>query len=99
MFMQSWYSKQPIFWIPYGWVPYYVEWLLSFPRAPLGSISIQAWWLACASVILLISDAVFALTSLVLNTKPIPNKAEMSTPMKVAGNDRVVNTNGQKKEL
>ncbi|KAG0652024.1 Guided entry of tail-anchored s 1 [Hyphodiscus hymeniophilus] len=36
MFMQFWFSKQAMFWIPKGWVPYYAEWLLSFPRAPLG---------------------------------------------------------------
>jgi hypothetical protein len=49
-----------MFWLPQGWVPYYAEWLLSFPRAPLGSVSIQAWVLACGAVILLISDAIVA---------------------------------------
>ena len=49
-----------MFWIPKGWVPYYAEWLLSFPRAPLGSISIQAWFLACTAVIILVLLAVIA---------------------------------------
>jgi len=62
---QFWFSKQPMFWIPKGWVPYYAEWLLSFPRAPLGSISVQAWALACGAVILLVSDAIIAVISLV----------------------------------
>ncbi len=53
-----------MFWIPKGWVPYYAEWLLSFPRAPLGSISIQAWALACGAIILLVSDAIIALVAL-----------------------------------
>lgn len=76
-----------MFWIPSGWVPYYAEWLLSFPRAPLGSVSIQSWTLACGAVILLLNDAVIAIFGLALgflqNTKsqksrekeaPIPAK-------------------------
>lgn len=54
-----------MFWIPHGWAPYYAEWLLSFPRAPVGSISIQAWALACGAIILLVSDALVALLALV----------------------------------
>ena len=65
MFMQFWYAKQAMFWIPKGWVPYYAEWLLSFPRAPLGSISIQAWFLACTAIIILVSDALVAMAALV----------------------------------
>ncbi|KAH8772118.1 protein get1 [Hyaloscypha finlandica] len=65
MFLQFWYSKQAMFWIPKGWVPYYAEWLLSFPRAPLGSISIQAWFLACTAVIILVSDALVAIVAMV----------------------------------
>jgi hypothetical protein len=68
MFMQFWYSKQAMFWIPKGWVPYYAEWLLSFPRAPLGSISIQAWFLACAAIILLVSDALVAIIALAIGS-------------------------------
>jgi hypothetical protein len=68
MFMQFWYSKQAMFWIPKGWVPYYAEWLLSFPRAPLGSISVQAWFLACAAIILLISDALVAIVALAMRS-------------------------------
>ncbi|KAL2759387.1 hypothetical protein ACRALDRAFT_2077761, partial [Sodiomyces alcalophilus JCM 7366] len=53
-----WYAKQPMFWLPYGWFPYYVEWILSFPRAPIGSVSIVSWQLACTGMIALISDLV-----------------------------------------
>lgn len=49
-------------------MPYYAEWLLSFPRAPLGSVSIQAWALACGAVILLVSDALVAIVALVKGT-------------------------------
>ncbi|KAI9801392.1 MAG: hypothetical protein M1825_003371 [Sarcosagium campestre] len=50
-FLQFWYAKEPLFWIPQGWVPRYVEWLLAFPRAPTGSISIQIWGIACVTII------------------------------------------------
>lgn len=84
MFLQFWYSKQAMFWLPYGLVPYYGEWLLSFPRAPLGSISIQAWQLACGSAILLVSDAIIAVIGLFMEAKTAPaqKKAE---PTKAAG--------------
>ena len=59
-FLQFWYSKRPLFWIPRGWAPGYVEWLLAFPRAPTGSVSIQIWGIACATVVQLIGAAVVA---------------------------------------
>lgn len=62
--LQTYFSKEALFWLPKGWVPYYVEWLLSFPRAPLGSISVNLWFIACASVISMVSEAVVALWTL-----------------------------------
>lgn len=59
-FIQFWYAKQPLFWIPRGWVPGYVEWILAFPRAPTGSVSIQMWGVACATAIQLVSAAMVA---------------------------------------
>jgi hypothetical protein len=56
--MQFWYSKVPIFELPGGWAPWYVEWVLAFPRAPWGTISIQVWGAACASAISVAGDAV-----------------------------------------
>ncbi|PBP21698.1 Tail-anchored proteins 1 [Diplocarpon rosae] len=64
MFLQFWFSRQAMFWVPKGWMPYAAEWALSFPRAPLGSVSIQAWALACGAVILLVSDACVATAAL-----------------------------------
>ncbi|KAF2260084.1 CHD5-domain-containing protein [Lojkania enalia] len=58
--LQFWYSKQPMFWIPEGWVPGYVEWVLSFPRAPKGSVSINIWDIACASIVKLVGEALTA---------------------------------------
>ena len=47
-----------MFWIPRGWVPSYVEWLLAFPKAPRGSVSIWLWGIACATVVQLVGAAV-----------------------------------------
>jgi hypothetical protein len=64
-----------MFWIPAGWVPYYVEWVLSFPRAPLGSVSINIWGIACASMIALAAEGVAAVWVLAMR-KPTPVAAE-----------------------
>lgn len=69
-FILPWiYGKEPMFWLPSGWFPYYVEWILSFPRAPLGSISIASWQTACAAAVLLFSDAIKAMLALALGAK------------------------------
>ncbi|EUC50068.1 hypothetical protein COCMIDRAFT_1255 [Bipolaris oryzae ATCC 44560] len=73
--LQFWFAKSPMFWIPAGWVPYYVEWILSFPRAPLGSVSINIWGIACASMIALVAEAVAAAWVLIMH-KPTPVAAE-----------------------
>lgn len=41
-------------------MPGYVEWALAFPRAPRGSVSVQIWGIACATVIQLVGQAVVA---------------------------------------
>ena len=46
-------------------MPGYVEWLLAFPRAPTGSVSIQMWGVACATVVQLVGAAVVAVWVLV----------------------------------
>lgn len=94
MFLQFWFSKQAMFWLPHGFVPYYGEWLLSFPRAPLGSISIQTWALACGAAILLASDLIVAVYGLVMAKKSAPIKKE-NVSMKMAGQTAA----DEKKEL
>lgn len=44
--------------MPEGWVPGYVEWGLSFPKAPIGSVSIQVWSFAVGQVVNLVSGMV-----------------------------------------
>ncbi|KAF4551836.1 CHD5-like protein [Elsinoe fawcettii] len=91
--LQFWYSKRPMFWLPQGWVPYYAEWVLSFPRAPIGSVSMQVWWIACASVILLAGEGISATITLAQGTK-----AQKQEPMKMKA-DTSSGKAGEKKEL
>ncbi|CAH0050189.1 unnamed protein product [Clonostachys solani] len=63
-----WYATEPMFWLPHGWFPYYAEWIISFPRAPLGSVSIASWQLACTGLLTLISDLITGIYGLVYST-------------------------------
>lgn len=58
--LQFWYQKEPMFWVPKRLVPVYIEWILSFPRAPTGSVSIQMWAISCGTVIKLFGAALVA---------------------------------------
>lgn len=78
-----------MFWLPHGRVPYYGEWLLSCPRAPLGSISIQVWEMACASIILLVSDAIVAAVGLVMTAKSEKGQKKKEAPLKAGGKAKV----------
>ncbi|KAH0489986.1 hypothetical protein TgHK011_001472 [Trichoderma gracile] len=64
-----WYATEPMFWLPYGWFPYYAEWIISFPRAPLGSVSIASWQLACTGVVTLLRDLLTFVFKLLLGAK------------------------------
>ncbi|PWW75263.1 hypothetical protein C7212DRAFT_322688 [Tuber magnatum] len=67
-----WYCREPIFWIPEGWVPGYVEWGLSFPKAPIGSVSIQVWTFAVTQVLRVVAPIVGSLiTSVMFMRKPV----------------------------
>ena len=46
--------------LPEGWLPYYVAWVLSFPRAPRGSVSIQIWSNVCATAITTMAEVITA---------------------------------------
>ncbi|KAK5274365.1 GET complex subunit get1 [Exophiala xenobiotica] len=54
--LQFWHAKTPVFTYPRGWFPWYIEWLLGFPRCPYGGVSINVWSLACGTVIALVWD-------------------------------------------
>lgn len=69
LFLQFWYSKTPVYALPTGWFPYYVEWILSFPRAPLGSVSIQVWSNVCATTIGVLAEILGAMIVQVVGEK------------------------------
>nr|XP_023907968.1 protein get1-like [Quercus suber] len=81
--LNSYFAKQALFWLPQGWVPYQVEWVLSFPRAPLGSVSINIWAIACGSVITMASEAVRA--SWKLKAEKGVSSASKGAPIKMQG--------------
>jgi hypothetical protein len=87
-----------MFWLPAGWVPYYGEWLLSFPRAPLGSVSINVWGIACASMIALASEGLAAVWVLVMH-RPTPAATEKKREKEEAMAFKADQRSGEKKEL
>ncbi|TQV99996.1 hypothetical protein V2A60_005411 [Cordyceps javanica] len=90
-----WYAKEPMFWLPHGWFPYYAEWIISFPRGPLGSVSIASWQLACTTVIVLVSDMLRGFFQLLMSSKTgtaAPGKAK-EVPIK-AGSEKAGTTTG-----
>ena len=94
-FLNSWYAKQPMFWLPLGWIPYHAEWLLSFPRAPLGSISVNVWAIACGSVISMVSEGILALWT--LQHGKVQEGANKGKKIKMAASP--IPAKGSKKEL
>lgn len=94
--LQFWYSKEAMFWLPRGCIPYLGEWLLSFPRAPLGSVSIQAWQMACSTAIQLASDAIITIIGLFVAAKTGQAK-KRAEPMKAAGEKTAAGTQGAAK--
>ena len=86
-----------MFWLPHGWFPYYAEWILSFPKAPMGSVSITSWQLACTGVIALLSDTLMAILGLIwgpAQKQGIPLKGRNG-----ARSNTKSQTSEQKKEL
>lgn len=77
-----WYAREPMFWLPHGWFPYYAEWIISFPRAPLGSVSVASWQLACTGVVALVSDTIGAIVKLVQDTRRTYASRQKEQPVK-----------------
>ncbi|KAL7784145.1 CHD5-like domain-containing protein [Trichoderma ceciliae] len=74
-----WYATEPMFWLPHGWFPYYAEWIISFPRAPLGSVSIASWQLACTGIVTLLRDILTLVFEFILGSK------QSEAPIQAAG--------------
>jgi len=66
-----WYRKQPVFFLPQGWLGP-LGWWLALPFAPAGSVSVGVWQIACRRLIVVAEKAVksFAVPSH-LDTKNI----------------------------
>lgn len=43
LYIQYSYRKVAVIWLPRGVFPSYIEWFLSFPSAPRGSVSVATW--------------------------------------------------------
>lgn len=82
IFLQFWYSKTPVFALPPDWFPYYVEWILSFPRAPIGNVSIQVWSNVCASTIAVVGEILGAVIASALAPKQEKQKQEVESNLK-----------------
>ncbi|KAK3683630.1 CHD5-like protein-domain-containing protein [Podospora appendiculata] len=86
-FLPFWYNREPMFWLPYGWFPYYVEWFASFPRAPLGSVSIVVWQWACTGILTLVIETVTAIVGLVAASRQKQGVPVAATTMGAGGHD------------
>ncbi|KPM45752.1 hypothetical protein AK830_g743 [Neonectria ditissima] len=95
-FLPFWFATEPMFWLPHGWFPYYAEWILSFPRAPIGSVSIASWQLACTGVIALFSDLFMGIIGLALAGKQKEAVPVAAKPQAEKKNSKAA---GEKKEL
>ncbi|CCJ28949.1 unnamed protein product [Pneumocystis jirovecii] len=49
--IQWYYRKVPVFWLIKGWFPYYIERIMCFPMAPIGSVSISIWFLIVNQIV------------------------------------------------
>lgn len=95
-FLPFWYGKEPMFWLPYGWFPYYAEWIISFPRAPMGSVSAPSWQLACSGVVTLLSEVIIFIGKQIF-AQP---KAKVAQPAGKPGKQRATSEKSEeKKEL
>ena len=72
-------------------MPWYVEWTLAFPRAPSGSVSINVWSAACATVFQILGDVILYMVANVQGKKEGVKRKEQPFG---AGTER-----GEKKEL
>ena len=84
--LQFYFTKSPMFWLPRAWVPYSVEWILAFPRAPTGSVSVQMWAMACGSVIAMLAEAVTAMHALMYGEQASEVKGSTVQVQQGAGN-------------
>ncbi|KAL2021566.1 hypothetical protein VTK56DRAFT_7065 [Thermocarpiscus australiensis] len=93
-FLLIWYRREPMFWLPYGWFPSYVEWFASSPFAPRGSVSIMVWQSACAGMLGLLMETFVGIMGLVASSRQ-SQKQKQPVPAGGVG----VGSGGGKKDL
>ncbi|KAK9455719.1 CHD5-like protein-domain-containing protein [Dipodascopsis uninucleata] len=75
------YRRVPVFWLPKGLFPGWIEWVLSLTSAPRGSVSVSAWFFivgyACKGLI----DIALAQVHSISNKSV--HKSNMPKPMKM----------------
>jgi hypothetical protein len=94
-----WYGKEPMFWLPYGWFPYYIEWFASFPRAPLGSVSIVVWQWACTGMLALVIETVVGIMGLVAASRQSQKEKRQKQKQPVPAAGAGAGNGESKKEL
>ncbi|POR32965.1 Protein GET1 [Tolypocladium paradoxum] len=94
-----WYGKEAMFWLPYGWFPYYAEWIISFPRAPLGSVSAPSWQLACSGFIKLVSELVAYVWTVFFSRSKSGETTTEKQPQKAGTKTAVPAATAEKEEL
>jgi len=79
-FVGWWYRKQPVFFLPPGWLGP-ATWWLALPWAPKGSVSCGAWQMACRRVIKVLEGTV---REFVPQVSPLENEANSPPPSPVS---------------
>jgi len=86
--LQFWHAKTPVFTYPRGWFPWYIEWLLGFPRCPYGGVSINVWSMACGTVIALVWDVTIYAIQYVQEMKGGGQKVKRPIPIPTMGKSK-----------
>ena len=73
-----------------------MEWLVAFPRAPWGTVSIQVWGTACITVITLFGEALTAGVTWV-GEQQMEKKRKQREKIKMAMEGEKSNVSGEKK--
>lgn len=73
-----------------------MEWLVAFPRAPWGTVSIQVWGTACITVITLVGEVVTAGVTWV-GERQMERKRKQREKIKVAMEAEKSDVSGEKK--
>ncbi|KAL7422364.1 GET complex subunit get1 [Cryptotrichosporon argae] len=71
-----WYRRQPVFYLPSGWAPAPVAYMLKWPSAPRGSVSSGVWCAVCKRVITTAEEIVKDLLA------PVPAPHAVPVPAK-----------------